>query len=264
MRRFNYTGRKKILQGDVFIALNSKLTETPELSLSADLKGYDFSDTALVVLEAQDKTRFARIEFGTALSISAPRLCSLTEFDDAEALNLTLKVIEPNDGQLLGTANRLKFRDAEEGEFVNREGILPVVSTDLSRDGVLWKVDFTPNDARLHIERTLGSREQVVRSQLFKGFILPAAMRIVLERILRSDWDTEFSDPSELSTKWLLFVQQLGWSAPEGLKVSDNVIDSDFDEQLDDWLDGAVRLLANQIGIRETIVRDFIDGGVWK
>ena len=263
MKRFNFTGRKKILQSDVNVTLLTPTDAVPRLSVSANLDDYSFSETAEVFLNAQDKTRFQRFKIGSVKSIENPSEIELSNFDDSEYLGLELKVVEKADGRLVGIANRLPTRSPDEGEQVNRHGILPVVSSDLTQYGVLWRLDISDIDAKLHIEKDLGSRDQVVRSLLFKGFILPAAMRMILDRILRNDWDAELSDPNALSTRWLLFVQQLGCRIPEELNEKVGERSEILDEEIDDWLDEAVRLLSKKIAARDKVIQDF-ESGVWK
>ena len=74
----------------------------------------------------------------------------------------------------------------------------------------------------------------------------------ILAKIVYSEWDPELSDPDELSTAWILLAKQLGAGAPDE-KSDDH----------DNWLDDAVRLVINRIGVRSQVINEF-DSGVWK
>lgn len=253
MKRFNYTGRKKILREDVKVRLNGNFTEKPVIDVSISLRGYHFPTDSKVYIEPQSKTRFMRIDLGEVSQVIRRNQIPLDGFDDAEELDFRLKVVEESKGILLGLVENIKPYDKDDKLDPNQQSILPVVSTDLSSDGVLWKVEFSDQKAVLQIERELGSKDQVVRSLMFKGFVLPAAMRQILVKVVAdSDWDETLSEPEELATKWLTFCEQLGAGLP-----------NKEDESHEAWIDGAVRVLAKRIGVRHKIIDDF-SAGAWK
>jgi hypothetical protein len=253
VKRFNYTGRKKIYRHDVKVRLQTDTHETPRVDLTADLKNYDFPVTASVFLESQQwKTRFMRIPLGRLSENIRKNGIELDEFDDGDGLTFKVKVVDEDEGLLLGIAEGIKPYNKDDQLDDNQKSILPVSSTDLSQYGVLWRIQYEDEEAVLQVETELGSRDQVVRSLTFRGFILPAAMQQILSRIVADEWDTELLDPQELSTRWLLFAQQLGAGLP----------DKEADDH-EEWITEAVRILSNKIGVRDTIIEDF-DSGAWK
>jgi len=253
MKRFNYTGRKKILREDISICLHGDFDARPVVDVAIDLKDYDFPGDAKIYLEPQRQTRFMRFLIGECeVTEIHARLLELTEFDDADGLSFRVKIIEPNQGKLLGIAENIKPYNKDEKLDDNQQSILPVRSADLTQAGVLWRVDYGDQEAVLEIEKELGGKEQVVRSLLFKGFILPAAMRQILAKVVSDDWDESLADPQELSTRWLMFTKQAGAGLP----------DKNHPDQ-EDWLDDAVRVLARRIGVRQKIITDY-ESGAWK
>ena len=253
MKRFNYTGRKKILREDVSIRLHGDFDAKPVVDVAVDLTDYDFPGDAEIYLEPQQQTRFMRLLLGEcgALKIHA-RLLELTEFDDADGLSFRIKIVEPNKGKLLGIAENIKPYNKDEKLDDNQQSILPVRSTDLTQTGVLWRIGFGDQEAVLEIEKELGGKEQVVRSLLFRGFILPAAMRQILAKIVSDEWDESLADPQELSTRWLIFAKQAGAGLPDKNPENQQV-----------WLDDAVRVLAQRIGVRQQVIADY-ELGAWK
>jgi len=250
MKRFNYTGRKKILKQDIRIRLHGDFNEPPVVDFQVDLEGYDFQLDAEVFLEAWDVTRFMRFKVGKVSGSIRKNNIELYDFDDAENLSFNIKVVDINSGGvLLGIAEKVMPNDKDNLPDKNYKSILPVASTDLSSYGVLWRVEWHDENAVLQVESELGNREQVVRSNIFRAFIYPAAMRQILMKILSDGWDDQLEDPDDLSTRWLRFAEQLGAERP--------VPDSDNEE----WLDTAIRLFMNKMDIREKIIDEFSEGG---
>lgn len=254
MKRFNYTGRKKILREDVKIRLHGTFDEKPKVDVAIELTDYEFPAGGDVFLEPQRKTRFMRIPLGKVSNNLRKNSIQLEEFDDAEDLSFRVKVVDQEEGLLFGIAENIKPYDKSNQQDDNQLSILPVSSVDLSAAGVLWRVEYGEQKVILQIERELGTREQVVRSLLFRGFILPAAMRQILIYVTSEPWDPELSDPEELPTCWLLFARQLGAGLPS--------LNASMAEK-EEWADTVARILAFQIGVRKQIIEDFA-AGAWK
>ena len=252
MKRFNYTGRKKILHDDVKIRLQGDFNDKPIVDVAISLSDYDFPQGSHVFLEPQRKTRFMRIELGEVVNSVRRNSIELVEFDDALDLDFRVKVVDVSKGLLLGIAENIRPYSKDDQLDDNQQSILPVSSVDLSSYGVLWRIASEDQKAVLEIERELGSRDQVVRSLMFRAFIWPVAMRQILAKVLSSDdWDPELSDPQELSTRWLLFTRQIGAGMPE--RNSDN----------EEWIDNAVRILTSRIGVRRQAIEASAEGA-WK
>lgn len=222
------------------------------MDVSIELANYQLSAENVVFLEGQSKTRFSRKKLGKVSSNVRKNAITIEEFDDADGLSFRIKVVDEDDGILEAIAENIKPHDKDDKPDKNHKSIFPVASTDLSSYGVLWRVNYDDQDAALHIEQELGSKDQVVRSLLFRGFILPAAMRQVLAKIVADEWDPDLSDPDELSTRWILLARQLGAGVPD-----DNADDHE------DWLDDAVRLISSRINVRNKIIEE-MGLEVWK
>lgn len=252
MKKFNYTGRKKILREDVKIRFHGEPNKKPTIDVLVNLLDYEFSNDSHVFLEAQQwKTRFKRISLGLVEDNIRKNNLPLDEFDDAEGLVFRIKVVNEEKGLLLGIADNVKSYEKDDEQDVNNKSILPVSSVDLSKEGVLWRIDYSDQQAVLQIEQDLGAKETVVRSLMFKGLILPAAMRQILIKVAAEDWDEELSEPDELATRWLLFAKQLGAELPDR-ESEDN----------EDWVDSVVRMLAHKISARRDVIEQFALGGI--
>ncbi|MCW9046951.1 MAG: hypothetical protein OQK46_02640 [Gammaproteobacteria bacterium] len=246
MKRFNYTGRMRILQTDIHVSLNHHEGQLPNFSIVVDLENYGLPAESLIIIEAYQSTRWMRFSLGKVGLIQNDVKLVLSDFDDIDHLRFRVKIIEEETGKLLALANGV--HPITEGEDINenQRSILPVRSTDLAAYGVCWKLDYN-EDVTLLIEKCLGGKEQVVRSDIFKSLILPSAMREILNCLVKDEWDDELDDTSDWKTKWLLFVKQLGGSMPDKGKDADNI----------DWVDEAVRRLVDKMGNRNVFIENF-------
>jgi len=240
------------MRSDIKIRLRGEFSDKPIVDVAINLKHYDFPQDAIVYIEPQAKTRFMRIPIGKVSNNVRLSNIELTEFDDADGLDFRVKVVNDHYGLLLGIAENIKPFDKNDELDNNQKSILPVSSVDLSSYGVLWRIRWEDHKTVLEIERSLGSRDQVVRSLTFKAFVFPAAMTQILSRIVYGEWDPELSDPQEPSTQWLSFANDIGAGLP----------DSKADVH-EDWIENAVRILTNRIGVREQVIEDY-SKGAWK
>jgi len=252
VRRFNFTGRKKILRSDVDIHLRQNSKGINVFDVSIDLIDYEFPPEAIIYLEPQRQVRLMRIELGIVKDTLNGTLkkfgLELLEFEDIEGLNFRIKVVEKETGLLYGNAEQIKVRNESDKNAPKQRSILPVRSMDLSGTGEFWRIDMDDNEAILEVDISLGSREQVVRHPVFKGLILPSAMRLILTKILNdNDWDAELSDPNDFETMWLTFAKEIGAGQP--------TIGEQLANQL--WLDDAVRIITNRINVRDEVIEFF-------
>jgi len=253
MRRFNYTGRKKIYQKDIHVHIKHAESELPEFDVVLDLEDYQLPKESIVMTEAYQATRWMRFELGQVGLITKDRGLQLTDFDDIENLRFRIKVIEPGSGKLLALATGVHPFTEGEDSSENQMSILPVRSVELSNEGVCWKLAFGEQDVALLIEKGLGGKEQVVRSGIFKSLILPSAMREILNNLINAaEWDEELSDISDWQTRWLLFAKHLGAGMPNRENTADNT----------EWIDDAVRRLVTKIGGRSEFINSF-EENVW-
>src|SRR5438477_4242186 len=138
IRRFNYTGRKKIVRDDVAIILTSDgSVKGFEANLSAlgDSK-YNLPKDARLFVEAYERTAYMRFDFGTTGTITPPpreaRL--LTEFEGSNGIRFRVKVVDcAHDAQLLAEADGILPLTPEESEQ-NKLPLLPVRSEDLGQE----------------------------------------------------------------------------------------------------------------------------------
>lgn len=250
MRTFNYTGRKKIERENISISIVEHKNSILKLTVDLDLSSYGFNVDSLVYLENQKGARFSRI----LLSRYQPRIVlqdvEIDQIEDLSDLQLFIKVVDPNSKKLIGLATRIKL-DLADNKDGRRVGIFEVKSIDLTSAGVLWRVDCEDGIYTLQLEKELGPKESVVRGDIFRQYILPAAAREVFLRIIHSgDW-SNVDNPDEASNAdlWMKLAGDLG----VGPFDRDHSNDTDL---VFEWVDEVIRLLGNRIGARRSALED--------
>ena len=238
IRRFNYTGRRKIRREDVQITV---LTGAEGASFNAqfDLSSYNLPVDALVAVEAQRRSRFMRFPWGTVGSPLPPSDRRLRAFESADSVLFRLKVTGAGEhaGKLLAVADRLRpLAPDEQPKTV--EPLLPVASEPLN--GELWRVDFDDGKPRLLIDEHF-DRDEVARHPAFVATALPAAFREILTRAYvveeynGGDGDVEEDDWPD---KWFQLARSLGVSDPlsDWFEADNRAANTEFH----DWVNEAV------------------------
>ncbi len=253
MKRFNYTGRKRIHHSDVELSIDHIPGGKPKFDIKVDLQGYGLPSEAHVHVEAaSSQTRWMRFSIGNVAEKIESIGLVLEEFDDADDLKFKLKVVDPDHGMLLALGDRIRPFSKGDEDAPATTSILPVKSCDLSGNSVLWRVSYDA-DVTLQVERDLGSKDTVVKSHIFKALILPAALKeILLKMDVDRAWDVELQDFSDWPTRWVMFAKQLGAGLPDNASEADN----------SEWMDDVITRFMNRINVRNSFINEF-EKKVW-
>ena len=233
IRRFNYTGRRRIRREDVSIRLTGSRS-VRGFEGQVLLGEYGLPPDAKVHIEAYEKTAVMRFRFGTVGSMSPPpeQERKLLDFEGSDAIQFRVKVVDsgPRAGQLLAEAEGI-FPVVPEEREEKRRPLLPTKYTELGEQ--VWRVEFPESSQSLpilQINSRVPDMTALVRSPLFVSFVLPAVLGEILNRILLVENHTELEDNSDWRSLWLLFGKRLaGGDPPED------------PEDAPEWVDEAVR-----------------------
>ncbi|MBK8181226.1 MAG: hypothetical protein IPK67_20570, partial [Planctomycetes bacterium] len=147
VRRFNYTGRRKISRDDVRVSLHSPQLGDFFFSVALDLAGL-LSDKTVppqspVVIEAYGGTKFERFAFGTLAAIDSAGRRKLEMFTPDERVMFRLKVVDSrgDSGMILAMADKIQPASTEP---LNHSSLLHVCVRPL--DGVVFKVEIDDDD----------------------------------------------------------------------------------------------------------------------
>ncbi|HID24528.1 MAG TPA: hypothetical protein EYP14_19315, partial [Planctomycetaceae bacterium] len=166
VRRFNYTGRRRIRRSDVHIVVDEPTNGPLTFDAYLDLDGYGLPQDALVRVEAYRQTNWMPFDFGTVGSIRPPDDRCLTEFGSADAVLFRVRVTSASPpGLLLAEADRLRPKRREEREE-QRISLLPVRSNEDIRHEV-FRLDFSGDTPVLEVTAAAGDWRALVRDPAF-------------------------------------------------------------------------------------------------
>lgn len=108
---------------------------------------------------------------------------------------------------------------------------------------LLWRIDFEDHP-RLLINADAGDYKQIGLEPGFVAVAYPAALREVLERILRREKHRDYDDAEHPLSRWLRF-------AVEVLGVGEPPLETEGEEADDEWIANAVATFARKHGLLE-------------
>jgi hypothetical protein len=249
-RRINSTGRKRIMRERVDIRLApGKPEESFTAAATLKLDDLGFPGEARVILEAYQRSAGMRIDCGTIANVSVPAVINLNEIDRDGSVLFRLKVVEASaaNGKILGSADRIRPAGNDDAE--GRRSIFPINECDLGAE--VWRVDIDEAGPVLKLNyRIVGFKSRILENPLIQGIILPAAFRIVLERLADGETADE-DDESDWRNEWLRYLK-------ERFGIDDDLPTLKEDERAE-WVADTIRQFCDAHGFVESI-RHMADG----
>lgn len=245
-RRINHTNRKRIGQEAVDIRLLETDPGTPPRA-SAELKldGMGFPDGAVVAIEAYRSSSLMRFDCGTVGALKVPDVMVLDEIDAGGNIQFRVKVVDPETmiGQLLGAAPRIRPRSKDDNED-GRRPLLTLRLDDLGPE--TWRVAGDDDEAPALVlnMKVPGLETRILHDPMVRGLVMPAAFRVVLERLVASSAPDD-DDEDDWKHEWVRFCE-------EGLEVEGGPWEGDKEEKAR-WIDEAVAAFAARAGFIEKI-----------
>lgn len=231
-RRINSTGRKRVGREYVAVAmLPPEPGSPPTAKATIRLEELSYPGTAAVVLEAYQRSSAMRFKCGTFAEPDVAEQFVLDDLDPAIPVLFRLKIVdrEEHPGRLLGSAERIRPLGEESPD--RRRSLFPIERRELHSE--VWKVEIDAAGPVLVLNYNIpGLTARIQKDPLINGILLPAALRIVLER-LASD-PGEDVDAEVWKTLWFKFLR-------EDLSYPDDPAELDNDEDRASWIDGGVR-----------------------
>jgi hypothetical protein len=244
IRKFNYTGRKKIKEADIKITLIGK-DRSRRFDAILELGGYYLPSGAAVYLEPYYHFSFMRFKCGTVGALTLPADTTLTEIPASDIIYFRVKVVDESGrhGRLLAVAEGIKPVNVEEGK-TKRKSLLPVqFSTDL--DQQVWKISFDEHGPVLHVNRQIQNRRDLIKSDEFMSLAYPAVVREVITRIVTENPSTNDTDDFDSWVSlWLKFTRQT-------LHVSEKPVADEVNEDMQEWVENVVEAFSRKYTIRD-------------
>jgi hypothetical protein len=248
IRRFNYTGRRKITRSRVQIVVHD---DPGQRTFDAHLKltGLDLPPEAAVFVEAYHRAAYRRWDFGTVVHLTPPPDRTLDGIPTASPL-FRVKVVQRHEetGRILAAAERIVPVRADQADQ-ERQSLLPVEYQDLGER--IWALDLDGDWPRLILnQRYEGLRDLARSGPEFLALVYPEVLRAVLARILEDpDLDPDGED-DDWPTLWVRFVTgELGCGPPPGSSLEGEAREPDPTG----WIDEAV----TRFCVRMQVGREF-------
>jgi hypothetical protein len=211
-RRFNYTGRKKLMRTDVRIYVQEAKNGQPQ-SFTADVRilpELKLDPQARVYVEAYIGVSSMRFDFGTVAAVIPPEDCSLTDIDEGAPVLFRVRVVDETQhvGRLLAAANGIRPEGEDDGK--HRKSLLPLRSCDLGEE--IWWLDFSDLDAGPQLavnSRIPDIAERLQSDATLMGLIYPEVVRQIARRIWTED--AGVPEDAEWLADWKTWLEeQLG------------------------------------------------------
>ena len=253
--RFNFTGRKRVLEAEAKVHVVKDATPL-KVVLEQTFSGKSiYASSDIVMLEAIRRTKLRRVPLGTVGNLQNETIAVFSDFADGKEVYYRLRIVDPETHVLKGLAKMLKDADKEQKPS-DMDPLLPVsLSQDDDNIGSrFWKVRFEQHsDPVLVISIKKFNSYEPVKSAEFKALVLPEVLRQVLT------YAFIFSAPTggfpEWSEKWRMFVSINLGVAGCPLSAPDNVDESYIAETLQ-WIDDAVRAFADHFNLSAVTIKN--------
>jgi hypothetical protein len=204
IRRFNYTGRRKIPRSRVRIRIAE---EGPRRRFDAEiaLEGLEVPQEASLFLEAYYRAAYRRFDFGTVGAPRAPRDRWLDGIPVREPLfRVKVVLVENGIGRIVAAADRVVPQQGDPDEDA-RQSLLPVEYVDLADR--IWSLDLDSDWPRLLLNKRFEGIPEAARSgPEFLTLVYPEVLRAILARVLEEDRFDPDCDDDDWGTLWLRFA----------------------------------------------------------
>ena len=136
----------------------------------------------------------------------------------------------PGSGKILGSADRIRPTGNENEE--GKRSIFPIRETDLGPE--VWRVTIDDSGPWLLLNYRIPSfKHRILENPMLRGVMLPAAMRIVLEHLVK-DHVFEDGDEEDWRALWLRYLR-------EAFGIDDDLDEMHTEADRQEWVDTAVR-----------------------
>lgn len=240
IRRFNYTGRRKILTSDFECKIQHRENESSMLFFHFEddfLTG--FPPHTEIVLEIYKGPKSERINLGSATSFNNDFSQALDNWDSATNILGRIKIISLVDRKRKLLAWAHQFRPVEiDSTGRSTKSILPVEAKNLGSE--VWRLELNdPTSPVLFVNSQISDVREVTsiveNDADFSALVFPDILRKILDvNYIKSD------DPPEEDFEWAVFAEKLGAGAPP---------EDDDDDKTEHklWIDRAVHHFCQHI-----------------
>jgi len=245
LRRFNYTGRKKIIKEHIEFSLQEDESKNTYFDLKLDLDSYNFLPKAIIRLEAWRSNAVQRWHLG---EVNNQRELSQQERnlkDVPSTCQFKILVVDPDkSGLLYGKSNA--FRPLSARSF---NSLLPAeLSENLGQE--IWKLDFSDEDqVVLLLNKSIPDIEQIISNDsTFRSLVMPEIFRSILKHAILVD-EASLSDyDDEKWSDWIALAKY--YLGPSKITDAEAVTPEEKREEANKWIDDVIQAFANNSKVK--------------
>ena len=231
IRKFNYTGRKKIKRSNVHIDLLRDDNGKRYFNLSLHIDDLALPSDAHVYVEAYHRSGYKRYDFGTVADRKIPTDRRLSNFSESAMPLFRVKVVDrtTSQGRILASVD--KVRPENIGELpAGSQSLLFVEYDDLGNK--IWQLDLEGDWPVLKLNQSVDEISLIASSDnRFLSLVYPEVFRQILKRIIIEDQHTDPECDDDWPSLWL----QLACFLP-GISIPPQISKPDQQE----WIEKAV------------------------
>lgn len=208
IRRYNYTGRKRLLSEKIKINEWLKKGVKHFEVVQCDLKEFEFHDDARVFIEPYFKSSFLRFDFGTIARFQAPSNTDVSDLPTSDQLWYRIKIVDESSklGLILGTADIQGT--LVDNPHAGKRSILPVDFVELGNR--IWALDFRADRPVLSVNSLLDNiniREKIKQEEFF-SLVYPEVIKRIALRVSEADGFFE-NDLFGWQAEWMIFFKEV-------------------------------------------------------
>ncbi len=215
IRKFNYTGRKKIRRSDVRIDLLRGDDNRRFFDLGLQLEDLALPETARLYVEAYHRSGYQRYDFGTVGKLRIPADRTLGSISASAMPLFRVKVVDKTGthGRILASVDKIRPA-SEDNQPVDSRSLLFVEYDDLGH--AVWQLDLDGDWPVLRLNHTVDEISLIASSDnRFLSLVYPEVLRQILTRILIVDEHTDPDCDDDWPSLWLKLACSLpGMSVP--------------------------------------------------
>lgn len=214
IRKFNYTGRKKIKRTSVRIDILRNGEGRRFFNAVLQIADMQLPENAHVYIEAYRRTAYQRFDFGTIAKLVVPADRRLFHFSDAAIPLFRVKVVDRTGthGRIVAAADKIRPESGDELP-AGSQSLLFVEYEDLGNN--IWQLDLEGDWPILKLNRNADEISLIASSDnRFLPLVYPEVFRQILNRIMITDEHTDPDCDDDWPSLWLRLACTLPGMVP--------------------------------------------------
>ncbi|RPH52811.1 MAG: hypothetical protein EHM85_01540 [Desulfobacteraceae bacterium] len=248
IRKFNYTGRKKIKRGNVHVDILRDTEGIRFFNASVSLDDINLPSGASVYFEAYHRVAYRRFDFGTVGERRVPEDRYLKNIPESVVPLFRVKVVDRTaaHGRILAAVDKIRPESIDR-QPSGSQSLLYVEYGDLGQR--IWELDLDGDWPVLRLNRQAADIGLVASGDdRFMALVYPEILRQILFRIIVTDEHTDPDCDDDWPSLWLKHACNLTGS-PEP--------PSGDEEDRKEWIEKAVNAFCESNMIMERFNKAF-------